>query len=306
MDLPNDEMNWAYEGPEAGLRPFLAGLAEGSFYTYALLKPTGEPFYIGKGTGLRVLQHRLEALRGGLAPRSNPFKCNVIRRIETSGKALLYRIDRVFPAAEQLACLQREELLIAHYRRRCDGGTLTNLSAGLGSPAGRDPLSRRRHATTLSGVSAERPERTALNIFLRGLCEVNSIPVKPLSEYRDRLVPGYASPKALRSASPRNALTLVASALACGLMLEPGVEIPRAFDYIPDLEDWPFEAPPPPVVSAVIENGALSDILKLDLAELVPAARPEDERLRLSDAQIATVSALLGPERLQTWGLLPG
>ena len=305
MDKSIPEQDAVFQGEGATLRPFLQGLSQGTYYTYLLLRPTFAPFYVGKGTGHRVLQHRLEALRTSLAPRSNPFKCNTIRAIVKDGQDILYRIDRVFPVERQHDCLLREEELIAQYRRRCDGGILTNLAAGLGSLAERDAFSSERHAATLAGVSSERPERTALNLFLRALGGVDSVPVKPLSEYRNRLVKGYASPKDLKTVSRRNGLTIAASALASGLTLVPGVEIPRCFEYSPDHEDWPLDVPPPETVTAIIENGALSDVLKLGLADLVPADRPEAERLSLSARQIERLIGILGREALLGWGLLP-
>lgn len=296
----------AFCGDETQLRAYLGQLPEGTYYTYALMRPEGAPFYIGKGSRDRVLQHVREALRDSLAPKSNPFKCNVIRSIHQKGGRLVYLIDRLYPSAQQLDCLKCEEALIARYGRVCDGGILTNLAAGLGSLAERDAFTTQRHAATLSGANPDRPERTALNLFLRALGGVDSVPIKPLSEYRARLRPGYASPKALTNLSRRNGLTLAASALASGLTLAPGVVLPRAFDYLPDLEDWPLPAPPPPVVPAVIENGALSDILKLDLAELIAARRPEDEGLRLSEGQIARLTSVLGAQSLRDWGLIQG
>ena len=47
--------------------------------------------------------------------RTNPHKCNTIRRLITSGQDLLYRIDRTYAEADQLACLEREAALIARY-----------------------------------------------------------------------------------------------------------------------------------------------------------------------------------------------
>lgn len=293
-----------FEGPEALLRGFLARLAPDCYYTYVLLKPSGVPFYVGKGTGSRVLQHRLEALREGLVRKTNPFKCNTIRQIVLGGQDLVYRIDRVYAAEAQQECLLREERLIARFRRRCDGGTLTNLAAGLGSLATPDPFSKERHAATLSGASEERPERTALNLFLGALGGVDSVPVKPLSEYRSRMVLAYPSPKALKTPSRRNGLTLVAAALASNLKLVPGVHIPRVFIYTPDREDWPLTAPPPDSVPAVIENGALSDILKLGLGTLLPADRVEDEAVTLDAGQIAQLVRLIGRDTLLGWGLI--
>lgn len=292
------------DGLSAQVQPFLRGLDPGTRYTYVLMDPAGKPFYVGKGTGQRVLQHSLEALRISGVAKSNPFKCNKIRKIVAEGGELRYRIDRLFPADREIDCLLREEELIAFYRRRCDGGILTNLAAGLGSLSARDPFSTERHTATLSGISAERPERTALNLFLRSLGGVDSVPIKPLSEYRNRLVTAYPSPKNLKILSRRNGLTLAASALASGLTLSAGCVIPRAFVYLPDPEDWPLPNPPPETVPAVIENGAVSDVLKLDLATLVPATQPEQEGLRLSADQILRLTGILGRRQLEDWGLL--
>ena len=145
---------------------FLRTLPKGSFYTYLLLTPELEPFYVGKGKGIRLFQHETEALRETEIYKSNPFKCNKIRKIIGSGKHLFYRVDRVFGDDEE-ACLRREEELIHFYKRRCDGGILTNLAAGLGSLSSRDPLTTGRHAATLAGVVHGNPERTTMNLFLQ-------------------------------------------------------------------------------------------------------------------------------------------
>ncbi|MCC5975747.1 MAG: GIY-YIG nuclease family protein [Rubellimicrobium sp.] len=297
----------AFEGNGSALRRFLATVPDDSFYTYLLLDPSGLPFYVGKGKGGRVLQHRLEALRESPLRRSNPFKCRKIRRIVESGADLLYRIDRLFAADEERACLLREEALIARHGRRSDGGSLTNLAAGLGSPSARDPFSTERHAATLSGIDPARPERTALNLFLGSLGGVDSVPIKPLGEYRSRLTAAYPSPKNLRNPSRRNALTIAAAVLAVNGQLAPDRPIARVFDYHPDPEDWPLDQPCPPRVTAVIENGAMSDILKLNLARLHPTGDPMTEALLLDRRQIAQVAALLGDQAVADWQLLaPG
>lgn len=299
-----EDQEHAIEGDASVVRTFLARLGRETYYTYLLIDPDGVPFYAGKGKAFRVLEHQLEALRDSGIAKSNPFKCSKIRQIVRNGGTITYRIDRLFAATDELACLLREEALIAHYRRRSDGGTLTNLAAGLGSISGRDPFSAGRHAATLSGVDPSRPERTALNLFLRSLGGIDSVPIKPLSEYRSRLVPAYPSPKNLRVPSRRNGLTIAAAAIAMGLTLEPGVTIPRVFDYRPDPEDWPLAEAPPDVVRAVIENGAMSDVLKLGLAKLVPGRTPDQEALTIDAGQSKRIIALIGPAQAQEWALI--
>lgn len=294
----------AFTGPEGPLRRFLASLPPDSFYTYLLLDPGGLPFYAGKGKGARVLHHRLEALRDSPLRRSNPFKSRKIRRIVEGGDDILYQIDRIYPAQDEIGCLLREESLIARYRRRSDGGMLTNLAAGLGSLSARDPFSTERHAATLSGIDPSRPDRTALNLFLRSLGGVDSVPIKPLAEYRKRLVAAYPSPKNLLNPSRRNALTIAAAVLAVNGQLAPGRGFGRAFDYHPDPDEWPLDQPCPERVTAVIENGAMSDILKLRLADLIPASEPASERFTLDRHQIARVVGLLGTASAEDWQLV--
>lgn len=298
----------AFEGDEGKLRTFLFKLGAEQFYTYLLLDPAGVPFYVGKGKGRRILEHQLEAMRSSPINKSNPFKCRKIRSIFLAGRPLIYRIDKVFESGSgsEAACLVREEQLIARYGRRCDGGTLTNLAAGLGSLSARDPFSTERHAATLSGIDAERPERTALNLFLKSLGGIDSVPIKPMSEYGRRLVAAYPSPKNLRTATKRNGLTVAAAVLASGSQLVANRPISRVFCYYPDPEDWPLDQPAPSVVVAVIENGAMSDLLKLGLVTLVPADRPEDEAFTLNSSQINSISSLIGRRQVEEWQLLAG
>ncbi|MDR6265275.1 GIY-YIG nuclease family protein [Roseobacter sp. N2S] len=293
----------AFEGDRILANDFVRTLPRGSFYTYLLLTPELEPFYVGKGKGIRLLQHETEALRETEIYKTNPFKCNKIRKIVSLGKHVTYRVDRVFGSDEE-ACLRREEELISFYKRRCDGGILTNLAAGLGSLSSRDPLTAGRQAATLSGVVHGNPERTTMNLFLQSLGQVASVPIKPLNEYRTRLVGAYPSPKSLKNVTMRNGLTIIASALASGLKIEPRVIIPRKFTIAPELENWPLETPPPTKVEGVIENGAASDILKLNLVTLVPAELPEDEAFELNSAQAQRIISLVGEKTLLEFDLI--
>lgn len=297
------DLSHAFEGDSANARGFLRGLPSGSYYTYVLLRPDGVPFYVGKGRGNRVLQHELEAMRQSNLKRTNPHKCNTIRSIVSRGQQLRYRIDRVYTDADQLSCLEREAALICQFRRRCDGGTLTNLASGLGNIFGADPESAARHAATLSGIPQDDPERAALNLYLKSFGVIGSVPIKPLSRYRARLVPAMPSSKDLQTPSMRNALTIIAVAAAEGVFIEPGANLPRSFALSPDVEDWPLPFPPPEEVGAVVENGAASDILKLGLVRLTPALHPEHEAFQLTEKGYGAVIGLIGRSRLIDLGL---
>ena len=298
------DLSHAFEGDGNTAKGFLRGLPSGAYYTYVLLRPDGVPFYVGKGRGNRVLQHELEAMRQSNLKRTNPHKCNTIRRIVMRGEQLRYRIDRVYAGADQLSCLKREAALIAQFRRRCDGGTLTNLASGLGNMFGSDPESAARHAATLSGIPEDDPERAALNLYLKSFGAVDSVPIKPLSCYRVRLVPAMPSSKDLKNPSIRNALTIIAVAAAEGVLIEPGAILPRSFALSPDAEDWPLPSPPPEEVEAVVENGAASDILKLGLVSLVPALQPEHEAFQLTEKGSGIVIDLMGRGKLSDLGLV--
>lgn len=278
----NDQTLHAFQGHRDALRAFLQARNGWDYYTYLLLFPMAARSMSARAAATGCCITRPKRCRQSNLRRTNPHKCNTIRRLITSGQDLLYRIDRTYAEADQLACLEREAALIARYRRRSDGGTLTNLASGLGNLFGLDPETAARHAATLSGLPEDNPERAALNLFLASFGEVSSVPVKPLSQYRNRLVPAAPSSKALRTPSLRNCLTLIVPAVAEGLTLAPGAVLPRSFTLYPDRNEWPLQVPPPESVVAVIENGAASDILKLGLVTLVPAARPEDEGLQLT------------------------
>lgn len=56
------------------------------FYVYVLLRPDGEPFYVGKGLGKRIFSHEAEARNTTL----RTHKLNVIRAINRHGGKLGY------------------------------------------------------------------------------------------------------------------------------------------------------------------------------------------------------------------------
>jgi hypothetical protein len=239
-----------FEGDRTGVDAFLKTIA-GRYYVYVLCRPDGRPFYVGKGLNRRVLEHEAEARRNHPISETNPFKCNVIRKVIRSGSQVLYRIDAHFDSADQLRCLEREAHLINQHGRLHEGGCLTSLAGGLGNLSGAAPFSLDRHAATLSGEPSDNPERAILNRFLQGIGPVKSVPVKPIGQIA-RILPTTPHPSP-RLPTLRCAYALIASAAASGLQLSgAGVTIPRAFSY--------------QGVTAIIENGVARDILKAGLA----------------------------------------
>lgn len=276
-----------FDGDRAGTETFLRA-HPGKFYVYLLCRPDGRPFYVGKGSNRRVFEHEAEALRNHPIGESNPFKCNVIRKILREGGTIRYRIDAVYDPGAQMRCLEREATLILEYRRLHEGGILTNLAGGLGSMSGPAPLSLGRHAATLSGEPDDNPERATLNRFLLGIGPVSSVPIKPARQI-SRVLPTTPHPSP-RSPTLRCAYALIASASATGTRLVAGANVPRAFTY--------------QNVEGVIENGVARDILKAGMASLVPSEDPMRERFTLSGIQIQTLERLYGLSALVERGLV--
>lgn len=276
-----------FEGDRAAAERFLSS-HQGRFYVYELVRPDGRTFYVGKGTKRRVFEHESEARRNHLIGETNPFKCNVIRKIIREGAEITYRIDAIFDQEHEVHCLEREAALIEKYKRLHEGGILTNLAGGLGNMSGAAPFSLNRHAATLSGEPDENPERAILNRFLLGIGDVRSVPIKPVSQIL-RILPTTPHPNP-RSPSLRCAYALIASACATGAQLKPDVLIARAFRY--------------QGVDAIIENGVSRDLVKAGMATVISAVEPRDEQFQLSGSQISLLTQLYGEDALIGRGLL--
>lgn len=275
-----------FEGARSDLEVYLSQLGS-KYYVYELMRPDGQVFYVGKGTNRRVLEHELEARRNHPLGESNPFKCNVIRKILRSGGQVRYRIDRTYSREEEVMCLEREAELILRYGRLHEGGPLTNLAGGVGNMSGSAPHSAQKHTATLSGIPENNPERAILNRFLQGIGRVESVPIKPVRQI-SRILPTTPHPSE-RSPTPRCAYALAASASAHGLQLFDGVQIPRLFEY--------------EGVQAIVENGVARDMLKSGMVDLVPAQDPRKELFSLDARQCEIMVDLIGSENLILLGL---
>lgn len=72
-------------------------------YTYRLRRPSGEVFYIGKGTGNRIDMHEREARRG-----VQSRKCDIIREIWASGEQIIKeKVHENLPSGIAYALEQR-------------------------------------------------------------------------------------------------------------------------------------------------------------------------------------------------------
>lgn len=280
-------MTKLFDGNRPDLERFLKDAGD-VFYVYLLCRPDGTPFYVGKGIKGRIFQHEMEAHHAHPVGESNPFKCNVIRKLKRTDQRIIYQIDSVYDRHDEQACLDREAMLILKIGRLHEGGPLTNLAGGVGNVSGSSPYSVQKHAATLSGVPDNNPERAKLNRFLQGIGPVKSVPVKPVSQI-SRILPSKPHTQP-RKPTLRCAYALLASACAHGLRIEPNVEIPRSFI---------FEG-----VEGVIENGVARDILKAKMATLVSVTPPQNERFCLDETQCEIVKKMVGEKNLSERGLL--
>jgi hypothetical protein len=91
------------------------------YYVYVLREATGAPFYVGKGTGRRALNHIF-----GQDSCGGEEKANVVRAARESGVGLSIEIVGWFSEPER--ALAKEADLIAELGlRRDQSGPLTNL-----------------------------------------------------------------------------------------------------------------------------------------------------------------------------------
>lgn len=92
------------------------------FYVYTLLRPDGQPFYVGMGKGRRIAYHERVAAAG-----AKGHKSTLIRKLQ-SGDGVRYVVEFF---SDRAAAVAREVDLIALLGRRDRGaGPLLNATAG--------------------------------------------------------------------------------------------------------------------------------------------------------------------------------
>jgi hypothetical protein len=277
-------MTVAFEGSEGQLRVFLESAPQLT-YVYILARPEGTPFYVGEGKNSRVFQHAREARLAHRSVELNPYKCNVIRKIENSGQAIIYRIESFH--TDKLSAQRREGELIRSIGRLHEGGPLTNLAGGQensGSPA---PYSTEKHAKSLSG-EADDPQTCTLNMFFQSIATVKSVPIKPLRSFRSRVRRTTMQTKPDKFSS-RNAGAIVASAVCHGITIQSGAVIPRRFIYSG--------------IEAVIENGVCENITGRRVAVVLEAEDPLNEKIVLGQTAPRLIQDLLGVSKLRDLGV---
>lgn len=189
------------------------------FYVYVLCRADGEPFYVGKGVKLRCLKHEADAR----TTKTLTHKLNVIRSIHRDGASVRYRIDSSY--LNEGDALARERALIAELGRHdLKLGPLTNQTDGGEGTSNPSEESRQRRRDSLWG-DAEDPERQLVNQWFQKLTPVRSVPIKPVATFTRAA--GLWKNDDTIGMKPRQAGAIVATALANGVLLEPGCLLPR-------------------------------------------------------------------------------
>lgn len=231
-----------------------------------------------------MFQHENEA-RHPNDRRSNSHKLNVIRSIWRAQCSVIYEIDAVFD--NESDAYLREEMLISRLKRLHEGGPLTNRAPGGGSLSGASPFSKARHAATLSGVPDDDPETAAFNRFVLAIGAMRSVVFKPMSRFMPR--PTQRFPSVTRKPTLRQAIALAATAAANGIVLQPGVSLPRRVE----IDGF----------AGFVENGVSCDILTSGLAQVSAAPDPADEVFVLDATQICCVIDMVGRDRAADLGI---
>lgn len=118
------------------------------FYVYLLCRPNGEPFYVGMGSGDRLLQHERRAAR------ERSHKASIIRSIRAQGLQITRVVLERFRTAAEAKLVERE-LIRAIGRRDVGNGPLANMSDGGDGVTGWSPEMRQAHAIVTSvGMSS--------------------------------------------------------------------------------------------------------------------------------------------------------
>lgn len=215
-------------------------------YVYVLARPDGTPFYVGKGIGGRAFHHEAEARTSDRLSH----KLNIIRALGRRDEAISYCVESSF--SEEADALARERELIRLFGRHDLGlGPLANQTDGGEGASNPSEESRERRRQNLWGEDAADEERRAANRFFQKLCSVQSVPIKPLSNFKPERL--YANRSKL-AMSPRQAAALAASAILNGVLLAAGAVVPRLLSLNG--------------VLMAIENGVGRDILSSGMATL--------------------------------------
>jgi uncharacterized protein len=252
------------------------------FYIYVLLRPGGQPFYVGKGLDNRLFNHEAEARNTTL----RTHKLNVIRAITKNGGNLSYALHH-FCDDEAEAHAFEARLISSIGRHDLKKGPLTNQTDGGEGVTGLSAETMARKAANLGGASDDSQRRVANNFFHSIAGQQDSVPIKPLGVRRLEPTVPHPSP---RKPTERMAKAIVAMCLATNQLLAEGVKLPRLFKI--DGKAY------------VIENGVAKDMLKAGMISVTPGEWPELEQFTLTRGGFEATLSLVPRARLEDLGAL--
>jgi hypothetical protein len=146
-----------------------------------------------------------------------------------------------------------------------------------------------RHSTTLGGIPDDNPERATLNGFVLSIAHMDSVVVKPIGQFIARPTARYPNKSARLSL--RQAVAVVASAAANGIIMDGECRIPRKL-----VVDG---------TAGLVENGVACDLLTSGAVSIESAADPANECFLLSARQAEAIVDLLGRRKCTDLGILP-
>lgn len=264
------------------VRAYISSRTE-RFYVYILRRPDGSPFYVGKGGGnrCRLFSHASETLNS----QHQNHKLNIIRSITKQGGSVKYELDSFFDDEQE--CFAREvELLLKIGRYDLGAGPLTNGTDGGEGTCNPSTESKQRAYEKWCGTDDD-SDSSVINRFFLRLAPTEAVPLKPIRQLRiEPLTPRVAPLGFTR----RQAAAVLASAIANGVVLESGCEVPRRLTI--------------DGVESIIENGVGRDILKSGLATLSPGGHAGAEILLLDALAIDYIVETFGRRMLESIGVL--
>ncbi|PBN41644.1 hypothetical protein SxD43FB_20515 [Sphingobium sp. D43FB] len=165
-------------------------------------------------------------------------------------------------------------------------GPLTNQTDGGEGASNPSEESRQRRRDSLWG-EADDPDRNLINKWFQKLTPVKSVPIKPVATFRRAA--GLWKNDDTIGMKPRQAGALVATALANGVLLEPGCLLPRRLT---------IES-----VEYIVENGVGRDMVSNGMIE-VHEGTVTRETLRLTPSGYQFVVSTFGVKTLVDAGIL--
>lgn len=124
------------------------------YYVYIMRRPTGKPFYVGKGRRDRIAMHERNAQSG----KDQTYRGRIIRDVLRSGKAIAYELVGFYDS--ESAAFSEERRLIALYGRFDSGGALANHTDGGEGSSNPSPQTLAKRVKKLRAVMRD-PEHKA-------------------------------------------------------------------------------------------------------------------------------------------------